>query len=90
MPIKDHLNTREAAEYLGVSYHTLKKSRYTGQLCGLPAPRYRRLGSRLVIYDGVDLTIWLNQVPTFVPSERLSGGGGSNKVGRRKRRLEDS
>jgi hypothetical protein len=64
MDIKDHYTTREAAEALGVSYHTLKKSRYTGLLCGYPAPSFRKLGSRLVTYDWFDLFMWLNQVPT--------------------------
>lgn len=51
-----------AADYLKVAESTLRKSRVTGTLCGLPAPAYIKMG-RTVLYDIADLDAWLEQLP---------------------------
>ena len=54
------LDTHEAALLIGYKSTTLKLSRVTGILGGVPAPAYRKLG-RKVVYDRVTLNEWLSQ-----------------------------
>jgi hypothetical protein len=58
----EHVNTQQAAAYVGCSRHTLRKSRYTGVLLGLPAPSYLKLGVK-VLYKTQELDRWLSSVP---------------------------
>jgi hypothetical protein len=54
------LNTEQAAKYLGVSSYSVKLSRCSGQLCGVPAPAYKKIG-RLVRYEPSVIGEWLDQ-----------------------------
>ena len=58
------LNTDNGAEYIGVSDNSLKTSRRTGELCGRPAPEYKKAG-RKVIYLRSTLDKWLADLPSY-------------------------
>lgn len=55
------IDTKEAAEVLGVAPSTLKVSRVYGVLLGKQAPQYRKIG-RAVRYDRSVLEKWLEDV----------------------------
>ncbi len=55
-----HLDTHESAYYIGLASSTLRLSRVSGIVCGVPAPTYRKLG-RKVVYDRAVLDKWLEQ-----------------------------
>jgi len=57
---KNPFDTHEAATFLGFSSYTLRRSRSTGKLAGVPAPRYRRIGKK-VIYEPLWLAAWRDQ-----------------------------
>jgi hypothetical protein len=61
-------DSKKAAEFIGCAVQTLKQSRVTGQLFGLPAPRFVKLG-RSVRYKQSTLQNWCNQF-----SERRNTG----------------
>ena len=50
-----YLDTRHAADYLGISPSTLNRMRVTGE-----GPRYAKAGRR-VIYDPEDLNAWVEE-----------------------------
>ncbi|WNJ99932.1 helix-turn-helix domain-containing protein [Thalassospiraceae bacterium LMO-JJ14] len=52
------LTTSEAAEWLGMSVHWLKTSRFRPELDG---PPFIRIGRRTVRYDIHDLNAWLDR-----------------------------
>ena len=54
------LDTHQSAKELGLASNTLRASRTSGVLCGVPAPVYRKLG-RKVAYERVILDEWLDQ-----------------------------
>jgi predicted DNA-binding transcriptional regulator AlpA len=56
------LDTHEFAKKLGFASGTLRMSRVTGILAGVPAPTYRKLG-RKVAYDEAVGDEWLAQFP---------------------------
>ncbi len=58
------LNNTAAAEIIGTTPETLKRSRSTGLLWGLPAPAYRKAGRR-VVYHPSDLSDWTGSLPKF-------------------------
>ena len=58
--LQPHLDTHESAYYIGLASNTVRISRVSGTLCGVPAPTYRKIG-RKVIYDRVILDQWLEQ-----------------------------
>ncbi len=57
---KPRLDTHEGAFHISLASNTLRASRTSGVLCGVPAPTYRKIG-RKVIYDRVVLDEWLEQ-----------------------------
>lgn len=57
----ERLDTHEAANYLGFKSYTLRRSRTTGRLAGVNAPKYRRIGSKTIVYEKVWLDQWLEQ-----------------------------
>jgi len=59
MAEKELYTTAEAAEYLGFSPVTLKTARSTGQLSGLKAPKFRRIGKKSVRYHIDSLRAWV-------------------------------
>ena len=62
-----YLDTKAAADYLGLSPSTLNRMRVTGD-----GPRYSKLGRR-VIYDVHDLDAWIEERKRRFTGE--SGGG---------------
>lgn len=59
-----------ASAYLAVAPTTLRNSRSTGLLCGLPAPKFRKMG-RKVIYLTKDLDEWLAGLPTYQNTSKM-------------------
>lgn len=57
--MKALLTTKEAAEYLGYAEQTLRKSRVTGELGGVEAPKVTMIG-RTPRYKVGDLTAWID------------------------------
>jgi len=57
---QSNLDTHESAHHIGLASSTMRASRVSGILCGVPSPTYRKLG-RKVIYDRVVLDEWLSQ-----------------------------
>lgn len=57
--MKNLLTTKQAAEKLGYSEITLRKSRVSGLLGGTKAPKYKKIG-RAVRYDQKDLESWVS------------------------------
>ena len=62
-------NTHECADELGFASSTIRMSRVTGFLAGVPAPTYRKIG-RKVVYDRAILDQWLGQ---FVNQSNTAG-----------------
>ena len=58
--LQPHLDTHESAYHIGLASNTVRISRVSGTLCGVPAPTYRKIG-RKVVYDRVVLNEWLEQ-----------------------------
>lgn len=58
----------EAAALLGLSKNTLRNSRNTGQLLGVPAPRFIKMGVS-VRYKGSTLREWRDQFPERAPEQ---------------------
>lgn len=56
---EEHFSTREAAEFLHLSAHTIRNARSTGTLCGRQSPPYIKMGGK-VLYARTDLLHWLN------------------------------
>jgi hypothetical protein len=61
IPLRDD---HTAAPVLGVSPATLRKSRVTGTLLGLPTPAFLKMG-KTIRYRESDLQAWLDQFSTF-------------------------
>lgn len=73
----EFVDNAAAAAWLGVSSERLRKSRSTGELAGLPAPRYWRLGTKgRVRYRVADLRQWVeaHAVPS-APGEPAAAAG---------------
>lgn len=60
------LDSKEAADFLGVSPNTLKDWRYRGK-----GPQYLRLSHKTVRYREVDLRIWM-EVSRVVTEDNAS------------------
>ncbi len=54
------VDTHEAANFLGFAPYTLRRSRSTGKLAGVTAPKYRRIG-RKITYPPPWLVEWRDQ-----------------------------
>ena len=52
--------TQQAAEFLSLSAQSLKQSRVSGELCGVQAPKFLKMG-RTVRYKKETLIQWLEQ-----------------------------
>lgn len=57
--MKELFSTREAAEFLSCSHHTLNQSRCTGTLLGVESPKHLKIG-HAVRYKEEDLHEWIN------------------------------
>lgn len=64
--MKALLTTKEAAAYLGYAEYTLRKSRVTGTLGGVPAPKVTRIG-KTPRYKNVDLDLWIDGLEEEMP-----------------------
>ncbi|UKH48617.1 hypothetical protein [Vibrio phage vB_ValP_FGH] len=60
--MKRLLTSAQAAEYLGYSEYTLRKSRSTGVLCGHETPKYIKLGPKAIRYEQEALDQWIAKV----------------------------
>ena len=62
------IDTHQAAKYLGFSYYPPRRSRSTGILAGVPAPKYLKMG------DKVNYTLpWLDEwVDQFEPKNNTA------------------
>jgi len=63
-----------AAVYIGVSPNSLKISRRTGELCGFPAPEYKKM-ERKVIYIRTVLDKWLADLPGYQNTAQVGAMG---------------
>lgn len=62
--IRQLLDEKEAALIIGAATPTLRKSRCTGTLFGLPAPKYLKLG-RTIRYKLSVLNEWLETLEQY-------------------------
>lgn len=62
------LSTRDAAQYLGCSWHTLNQSRTTGTLLRVKAPQHIKIGHS-VKYKAEDLREWVERQAKIGGSE---------------------
>jgi predicted DNA-binding transcriptional regulator AlpA len=58
------LDDHTTAPLLGVSPATLRKSRVTGTLLGLPTPIFLKMG-KTIRYRDADIREWLSQLSSF-------------------------
>tara|TARA_R110002060_G_scaffold78202_1_gene90967 strand:+ start:1845 stop:2096 length:252 start_codon:yes stop_codon:yes gene_type:complete len=58
------LDEKEASLIIGAATPTLRKSRCTGELFGLPAPKYLKLG-RTIRYQASVLNDWLESLEGY-------------------------
>ena len=55
-----NLDSQQCAKYMNLSYGTLRNARVSGSLCGVGAPKYKKLG-RKVVYEKAVIDDWLAQ-----------------------------
>lgn len=67
------LDTKQTAKEIGLAEITVRNSRLTGLLCGVPAPKFRKIG-RKVVYFKKDIDDWLNALPAYQNTSEVLGG----------------
>lgn len=67
------LSTQQAASYLGIAEITLRNSRVSGFLGKSTAPKFRKIGSK-VIYFQSDLDDWINDLPVYTNTAQVEMG----------------
>ena len=72
------LTTDQAAGYLGVASTTLRRSRWSGLLCGLDAPQFIKLGTKAVRYRQEVLDQWLANCDTYSNTAQLPRAAGQS------------
>ncbi len=72
-PLPAALSNKDAATYIGYAPLTLKLSRISGELGGVPAPEFKKIG-RKVIYLREVLDAWLKKQPTYQNSAQVRDG----------------
>ncbi len=72
--LPQRLSEAQASLYLGFAQATLRKSRATGELGGVPAPKYLKLGRR-VFYPLAELDAWLSQFDPVSNTAQAAQGG---------------
>lgn len=72
--LPQRLSEAQASQYLGFSPATLRKSRTTGELGGVAAPKYLKLGRR-VFYPLAELDAWLSQFDPVSNTAQAAQGG---------------
>ncbi len=60
-----YLRTPEAAKYLGIGQSTLERKRVDGT-----GPKFRQLGTKIIVYALADLDEWASQSVMCSTSER--------------------
>jgi hypothetical protein len=63
-PVRQLLDEKQAALIIGTATPTLRKSRCTGKLFGLPTPTYLKLG-RTIRYKVSVLNDWLESLDQY-------------------------
>lgn len=63
-PLTPLLDDHATAPLLGVSPATLRKSRVTGTLLGLPTPNFLKI-AKTIRYRDADIREWLSQLSCF-------------------------
>ena len=64
----------DAAGHIGAPPTSLKISRRTGMLWGMPAPEFKKAG-RKVIYLRATLDKWVENLPTYQNTAQSEAGG---------------
>ena len=59
--VRQLLNEKDASQIIGASTPTLRKSRCTGTLFGIPAPKHLKIG-RTIRYKTSDLNDWVSNL----------------------------
>lgn len=77
-PLPAALSNKDAAKYIGYAPLTLKLSRISGELGGVPAPEFKKIG-RKVIYLREVLDAWLEKQPTYQNSAQVRGGSSARQ-----------
>ncbi len=64
IPIAERfLSTEQAAVVLNTSPVVLRDARSSGMLFGRPAPDYRKVGTRKIVYESQTLIDWVESAP---------------------------
>ena len=71
--MKRRISTADAAALIPCQPSTLKKSRHTGELFGVPSPAFLKLGRR-VFYDADVIDEWLSQFDSYENTSQYQGG----------------
>ena len=61
----DLLDNAPAASFIGTTPDTLKRSRRSGLLWGIPAPEFIKIGRRKIKYRRQTLQGWIDSLPTY-------------------------
>ena len=61
--MEELLHPERAAEVLDTTSNTLKKSRNTGLLWGVPAPPFIKIGGKAIRYKRATLVAWIKALP---------------------------
>jgi hypothetical protein len=67
--MQEYLTSKQAAEFLGYSEHTLSMSRSSGKLGGVTPPEFIKAG-KAVRYLTADLRGWLDQFGKRTETEK--------------------
>ena len=65
------LTTDAAADYLGVASNTLRRSRWSNELCGVRPPEFMKLGTKTVRYRREALDEWLSNFGSFTNNRQF-------------------
>jgi len=67
------LTPAQATKYIGIDSDgdALKTSRSTGQLWGMTAPRFRKAGTKKIVYLRTDLDAFLDQLEGYTNNAQV-------------------
>ncbi len=65
-----YISTNQFAEVVQTSPIVIRESRVSGMLFGRPAPQYRKIGTRKVVYEVAEVKKWIEDAPL----QRVVGG----------------
>ena len=61
-----YLSTEQASIILNTNPQNLRSARSSGLLFGRKAPPYRKLGTKKIAYDAIDLIAWVEEAPLII------------------------